>query len=373
MGKSWRRDGEERSGLDGASSDSRDGDGRPTPADDVIDGALTDNPALTRSVLGTADPEEILCRLDAFCEEHLASGTAEVLFCGLGTGASFGLLLLDGRRIFLKAHPPERPEEYLRAMYRVQGHLHERGFPAPRPLLRPASFGIGLATVDEFVDAGETPDGHDPGVRRTMAKTLYRLIELAAEVEDVRGLDLGWNWPPPEELWSEPHNAALFDFVATARGAEWIDALAADAKRVVDDFEGGELVVGHADWSVDQMRFEGEEVAVVYDWDSLRPEKEVVVVGIAASNFTSTWHAEVPDPPSPEETRLFVEDYERARGAAFSEEERRAVAAAAIYAVAYLARCEHALDQEGHRLAGSFREALPVHASSYFRSGFLGA
>lgn len=34
---------------------------------------LTDNSAFTRSILGTADPEEILRSLDVFCEEHLGS------------------------------------------------------------------------------------------------------------------------------------------------------------------------------------------------------------------------------------------------------------------------------------------------------------
>lgn len=121
------------------------------------------------------------------------------------------------------------------------------------------------------------------------------------------------------------------------------------------------------------MRFEGAEVAVVYDWDFLRPEKEVVIVGIAASNFTSTWHVEEPNPSSPIETRLFVEDYERAREVPFSAEERRAIAGAAIYAIPYIrARCEHALDVEGRHLDGSFREALPVHAGAYFRAGALG-
>ncbi len=63
--------------------------------------------------------------------------------------------LQHGRCIFLKAYPPYRPREFLRAVRRVQGHLFERGFPAPRPLVGPASFGIRLATVDEFVDEAE--------------------------------------------------------------------------------------------------------------------------------------------------------------------------------------------------------------------------
>jgi Phosphotransferase enzyme family len=335
-----------------------------------MDEMLTDNPGFTHSILGTDDPGEITRRLNVFCETCLGSAMAEVLFCELSVGASFGLRLGDGRRVFLKAYPPDRPRQFLRAVRRVQGYLFERGFPAPRPLAGPAHFGPGLATVDEFVDEGEHADAHDPSIRRKMAQTLARLIDLAGELPDVRGLDKGWRWPKKRKLWPEPHNA-LFDFEATAKGAECIDDVAEEAKRIVDDFDG-EIVVGHADWSVDQMRFKGDEVSVVYDWDSLRLEMEIVVVGHGASHFSATWHPGVPNPPSPEETWLFVEDYEGSRGKPFSEQERKAIAAAAIYGIAYTARCEHALDQEGKDLPGSFREALRTHAEAYFRSGSLG-
>ncbi len=327
---------------------------------------LADNPAFTRSVLGTMYPTEVRHNLDVFCTRHLGSGVNEVLFFNLSVGAGFGLLLRDGRRVFLKAHPPERPQEYLRAVHSVQAHLYSRGFPAPRPLAGPAPFGIGLACVDEFVDAGDPPDGHDPRTRRLAAVTLVRQIELAGEVEDFRGLEKGWSWPPAGRLWPPPHNA-LFDFEATTEGAAWIDDTAARAKEVVDGFDG-RVIAGHTDWSVDHLRLADGEVRVVYDWDSLRPEKEVVVVGIAASNFTSTWSLGVPNPPTPEETWLFVEDYETARDGPFSGAERDALAAAAIYAAAYIARCEHAVDPEGENLRGSFREALPRHTDAYLPS-----
>jgi hypothetical protein len=328
-----------------------------------LERTLADNPAFTRSILGAADPVEVRRYLDAFCQERLGSRVEEILSFNLSVGATFGLLLENGRRVFLKAHPPERPEEYLWAVHRVQAHLYSRGFPAPRPLAGPAPFGIGLATVDEFVDAGEPPDGHDPQVRKLAARTLALQIALAGEVEDLRGLEQGWPWPAAGELWPPPHNA-LFDFDATSKGAAWIDDTAARAREVVDGFDG-RIVVGHTDWSVDHLRVADGEIRIVYDWDSLRPEKEVVVVGIAASNFTSTWRLGVPNPPSPEETWLFVEDYEGARGEPFSGAEREALAAAAIYAVAYIARCEHAIDPEGGELQGSFREALPRHADAY--------
>ena len=163
---------------------------------------------------------------------------------------------------------------------------------------------------------------------------------------------------------------ALVDFGATEEGAEWIDEVAAQAKRALDSFDG-KVVIGHTDWSVGQMRFKDGEVSVVYDWDSVRAEREVVVVGTAAATFTATWRFGVPNPPSPEEAWSFVEEYEAARQSVFSEEERVAIAAAAIYVMAYTARCEHALDPEGKNLPGSFREVLPSHTEAYFQPGLI--
>jgi hypothetical protein len=102
------------------------------------------------------------------------------------------------------------------------------------------------------VDEGERADAHDPGIRRSMARALARMIELAAEGLDVQGLSKGWTWPD-NELWPVPHNA-LFAFEATAEGAGWIDRIAAEAKKTIDDFTGW-IVVGHADWSVKHFRF----------------------------------------------------------------------------------------------------------------------
>jgi hypothetical protein len=333
----------------------------------VLDQVLTDNPVFTRSILGTADPEEIAARFHVFCEEHLRSRLKEVFFCELSVGAAFGLRLQDGRRVFLKAHKPELSAEFLEAVRRVQGHLFERGFPCPRPLAGPASFGPGLATAEEFVDEGEHVDAHEPVIRCRMAQALARAIELAAEVQDVEALSSGsWAWPK-DALWPVPHNA-LFNFEATDEGAEWIDRIAVEAKRVMEGFHGRE-VVGHADWSVKHFRFAGGEVRVVYDWDSLRLDEEAIIVGTAAATFPATWSLEVASrAPSPEEFWSFLEEYGAARGHPLSSEERGATAAAALYVMAYVARCEHAIDPEGEDLRGGFREVLTLHAEAYFRS-----
>jgi hypothetical protein len=129
-----------------------------------------------------------------------------------------------------------------------------------------------------------------------------------------------------------------FDFKTTAAGAEWIDEIASKAKRVLDN-PPGRMVVGHTDWSAKYFRFQEGKVCAVYDWDSLRLDKETTLVGHTAAHFPYTEYFDVPRRASPEEARLFVEEYEMARGAPFSKRERIAVSAAATYG---LSRTRHA-------------------------------
>ena len=62
--------------------------------------------------------------------------------------------------------------------------------------------------------------------------------------------------------------------------------------------------------------------------------------------------------PPGREVVAFVREYEEARGAPFTRSELAEVAAAATYARAYKARCEHAIDRGGTRWRGSSRERL---------------
>ena len=106
---------------------------------------------------------------------------------------------------------------------------------------------------------------------------------------------------------------------------------------------------------------------MIYDWDSLRLDKETNLVGHTATHFPYTEYLDVHRRASPEEARYFVEGYESARGAPFSEVERAAVSAAATYGLAYTARCEHAIDAGGGDLHGTFSEALARYGEEYLR------
>lgn len=83
----------------------------------------------------------------------------------------------------------------------------------------------------------------------------------------------------------------------------------------------------------------------------------------AAHSFTMHALHLLPVAPSLEEARAFVAAYEEARGRGrqFAGEERRTLASALTYSMAYTSRCEHSRDPHADPLSkGSYRAALSV-------------
>jgi hypothetical protein len=198
--------------------------------------------------------------------------------------------------------------------------------------------GSGLATVEEHL-GGERANGRDPAIRRAMAVELHRLVEAARdlEVDLPRAVMLR---PPGAPLWTEPHTVR-FDFEATAAGAEWIDRLGAHARSRLDRVSRPD-VIGHVDWRVQNLAFHGDELAAIYDSDSLGRAPEAVVVGVAAGGHCIDWEADVEDPPpTVDEMHAFVADYVTARGRPFEDDEWDALDAANLMMVSYGARCQH--------------------------------
>src|SRR5919202_1339152 len=278
---------------------------------------------LARSVFGTDDLGTARGMiLDWVARQGF--GRARVTAVELSVGAVATVALADGSRIVVKVWPGAADARSLAAQTGVQAAMAARGYPAPAVLTGLSALGPGWAVAMAYDRSGVPTDARVPGVRRAMAEGLARFV---AEAEACRGVD-GLPRPllPPEgALWSEPHNA-LFDFEATARGAGWIDEVAGPALRVMRSAES-RTVVGHRDWSAKNMRMGPGGIAVLYDWDAVSLDREAFVAGSAAADFPVTW-------------------------------ELAEVAAAATYARAYKARCEHALDPGGARWRGSSREGL---------------
>jgi hypothetical protein len=286
-----------------------------------------DDPVV-RSLFGTTDPDAIWADVLTMCPEAV-----ECFWFEASVGALFGLVVRGGDRVALKVHR-NASAEHLSAIQEVQEHLWRYGFPAPRPL------GVrGRATLEEWRDEGKQRDAHEPGVRRLLAQLLVRLVTLT------RGIRPSADLPPffPRvggALWPEPHNV-LFDFEATAPGAEWIDEIARGA-RERRDAGAGPLVIGHHDWTAKHVRFTAIRATVVHDWDSMSVDFEPIFVGNAAAHFTY----DVDPLPTVDEAIQFIADYERARQSPFTREEQAVAWAAAVYGRAYTTRCVHALGDD---------------------------
>jgi hypothetical protein len=288
-----------------------------------------DSPII-EDLLGTLDAGEIRARV-----HELVPDTSEIFYFAASVGALFGVRRRDGSCVAIKVNKLFTDEGYFAEVQRLQAKLADAGYPAPRPVGR-----IGTVTIDEWLDGGEYRNAHEPDVRRAMARELVRFHRLATET----GLRPRRAFLRPEgALWPKPHNA-LFDFEATAAGAEWIDEIATAARAITDRGVGAELV-GHTDWSAKHLRFSPRlELMALYDWDSVTTDLEPSLVGTAAASFTYT--EELDDDvdvwPSAAESQAFVAEYEQERGEQFDDDERDATRAACVYLRAYAARCHHA-------------------------------
>ena len=102
----------------------------------------------------------------------------------------------------------------------------------------------------------------------------------------------------------------------------------------------------HGDWSAANVRFSQTQLLAVYDWDSLIFAPMSRAVGVAAATWSSSGGSGEPIAPSASEVAEYVREFESVSGR-FSDVERQAAHANALYCLAYTARCEHALGVDG--------------------------
>jgi hypothetical protein len=294
--------------------------------------------------------------LDSFCERHLGTRVAHGLFHQSSIGSVTGVALADGRRVVIKAHQPERTPAFLAEIVRIQTHLAERGVLATEIVAGPLPLGRGQAVVERYTDAGRTADAHRPEIRRALACSLRAIVETCAQLVASTSLEPGLLPSSHVALWPTPHSK-LFDFAATARGAEWIDALAARARERMAP--AGSDVIGHGDWRQEHVRFLGDRPVAAFDWDSLCCESEPALLGSVAHGFCADWSlSDHVQAPTLAEARAFIADYEAARGYPFEAAERRQCAASFAYSCAYNARCSHALGADDRDRPGSFQHLM---------------
>jgi hypothetical protein len=303
---------------------------------------------IERDVLGTDDPRQIAETFESFCIRQLGAPPAGGLFYAASAGCVLGVHLESGNDVVIKAYQSRWGAPLLTAVQAVENRVALGGIPCPRPLAPPTAIRAGrsnLAVVETWLpDPGMRPGGSD-AVRRVSAAGLAHQIALCTDVPGIAppaGHPLG---SQSDRLYGTPHSP-LFDFDSTRLGAEWIDDIARRAKLAREEDESAP-VVAHTDWSARNARFNEERILAVYDWDSLALVRESTALGQAAMTWSVTADPGGTKFPNVSSVLAYIDDYESARDMRLTYRQRRAARAAAVYILAYTARCEHSLATRG--------------------------
>ena len=132
------------------------------------------------------------------------------------------------------------------------------------------------------------------------AGAFARLVTLAPRPAEVPTLD-----PPPSwadwnhagaGLWPHPEDADVN--LNEVAGPAWIDDT---GRRARDRLRAGasEAVIGHCDWLAANLRWNGDKLLVVHDWDSVTADSEAVLAGFAAALYSSRRASADAAPSSP--------------------------------------------------------------------------
>lgn len=271
--------------------------------------------------------------LPPWCLEHLGEPPVAELFETRRISTVFGLRLADGSEAVVKARPDDGRAD---ACVTAQTRLAERGFPCPRPLTPVVRAGALAVHAEGYRPGGDMLHGDSPEVAVRYAEVFARIMAGLAEVavrpplpnprwarwdHDGPGL-----WPPLGFLDARDQSAVPAHVVDTAARAR---------KRLRS--AGLPCVLGHADFEAQNLRWHGERIWAVHDWDSLAWQPEAALAGAASGTFANT------GPPAlapVESSAAFLTAYQELRGREFTAEEEGVAWAASLWPAAHNARWE---------------------------------
>ncbi len=142
-----------------------------------------------------------------------------------------------------------------------------------------------VASADAKMSGGDPypRSGRSPA---PFASALARLVSLAPRVAEVSSLDPPPPWTAPDfgtaVLWPAPDDQDVD--LNSIGGPEWIDEAGQAAKTRLAA-SGSPLVVGHADWYTGNLRWRGDDLYAVWDWDSVIAASEPAIAGLAAAVY----------------------------------------------------------------------------------------
>jgi hypothetical protein len=323
-----------------------------------------------RAIFGTSEPDQIAECIAAAVHDLVGVPVRGGMFYRASAGCVFGLELADGRLLVCKVYQAHWEMHFLQATQRVQRALRLGGFPCPAPIAGPVRVGRGLATLESFLPDSGMARPHDNALLERSVAGLVQLIAAARSV-DQGGLDRHPFRMAPGQLYPTPHSP-IFDLAGTSTGADWIDDIARAAWRQRQRADLP-LVIAHMDWSARNVRLDQRGVSAVYDWDSLSLAPEAVVAGQSAATWRSTGDADDRHAPDGDEIGRFLDAFGTARGGLFSDSEWSAARGAAVWVMAYAARCEHALEARTPYVRRRARDWLASQAELLLAVGRSGS
>jgi Phosphotransferase enzyme family len=327
-----------------------------------------DEPLAQLEILGAYDDVACARLLIDLCADQIGI-VDRVVFASMSVGAVVGFVLQDDRRVVAKVVRSSVPKQSIEAAHDAQRVAKSFGLAAPLPLVSPVAFANGWAAFEELLDNGDQHDVRPPNRRFMVARDLAHLARALSSLRgDTRfdrpdlamptsrniagGAGSGSRLPYP------PPHSPIFDFEATSPGADWIDDAAWTALETLDGCLTDRSSLVHNDWRIENLRVNATGVSAIYDWDSLASGDEAALVGGVARAFSTHWdNGGDPMFASLDDMHAFISDYQTGRGVAFTPDEQRRCDAGLQHALAYSARCEHAL---GVRASwkGGYRELL---------------
>ncbi len=247
----------------------------------------------------------------------------------------------------IKSHRRPADLEAIAAATEAKRLLRASDFPCPEPVSGPDEIDGQVLIAETLQGDGEVPDGRDPVNRRLLAAGLaWHIDVLRARPDLLQRSGGGPSWCHYQAgPWPVPHDP-IVDFRSTPDGYAWLDAYAQQAADQIRTHRcADKMVVGHADWYAGNTAVAAGRLVATFDWE-LVADAEAVIAGFTAACYaaSSTSGAGL---SSPEEVAAFLHDYDVVRGAPLTADEQRAAAGAAAWILAFNARWELALRQEG--------------------------
>jgi Phosphotransferase enzyme family len=271
---------------------------------------------------------------------HLGSAPAGEIFRSGYLSTVVGLRLADGREVVVKVRP-DSPR--IAACVEVQRHMFRAGYPCPQPLTGAVPFSLGdVATGEVYVPGGAMLPGAGHAAR-AFAEAFAWLIRLAPRPAEVAALDpappwAAWNHAG-DGLWPHPEDPDLN--LNEVAGPEWIDEAGRRARDRLRTTKS-EAVIGHCDWLAGNLRWNGDALLVVHDWDSMTADSEAALAGFAAALYPADSADEL---ATIEDTERFLAAYCQARGRDLTADELECSWAAGVWTRAYDAKEQHATGQ----------------------------